>query len=143
MLCLVPMCRWMLSSFGRVASSLVLVWGFLSCFIRVHFSNCVGVGSSWQSSGVASGSLWLVSSYNVLLPAPLELLMVNQGSSRGEVGNSGFFSNCAGKLGVPLELQQRSHASTRIVRGHLGFLSTFSRGFGPPLELLWRTRCSS
>ena len=79
----------------------------------------------------------------MLLPAPLESLLVNRASSRGEVGNSVFFSNCAGKLGVPLELQQRSHASTRVERGHLGVLSTFSRGVGPPLELLWRTQCSS
>ena len=79
----------------------------------------------------------------MLLPAPLESLLVIRASCRGEVGNSVFFSSCAGKLGVPLELQQRSQASTRVARGHLGFLLTFSRGVGPPLELLWRTQRSS
>ena len=43
----------------------------------------------------------------MLLPAPLESLLVIQASCGGEVGNSVFFSSCAGKLGVPLELHAK------------------------------------
>lgn len=78
-LCLVSMCRWMLSSFGRVASSLVLVCGFLSCFIRVHFSIVLGyrllLAILWVASGGCGSSL-VTKCYSLLLS---ESLMVNQG----------------------------------------------------------------
>ena len=71
---LVAMCRRLLSGFGKGASYLVVVWGFLSCCSRVFFSNCGGLGSSWESSGVASGGMGLILSCNRELGVPLELL---------------------------------------------------------------------
>ena len=43
-----------------VASSLVVVCGFLSCCSRVLLSKSGGVGSSWKSSGVTSVGLGLI-----------------------------------------------------------------------------------
>jgi len=56
-------------------SSLVVVWGFFSCCIRELLSNCAWVGSSLESSGVASVNLGVVSSCDGEPGVPLELLL--------------------------------------------------------------------
>ena len=58
---LVVICRRLLSSCSRGASFLVTAWGFHSLQKRalLEFS---GVSSSWESPGVASRCLWLISS---------------------------------------------------------------------------------
>ena len=97
------------------------------------FSNCGGVGSSWESSGVVSGGLELLLSCDGEFSIPLKTLQGNQVSSQVEAGNSGF-SSCCMKLGVPLELQQGIQASSRVEAGNSDFLSSCNR---VPLELWW------
>ena len=60
-----------------VASSLVVVCGFLSCCSRVLLSESGGVGSAWKSSGVTSVGLGLILSCDGELGVSLESLQVN------------------------------------------------------------------
>ena len=62
-------------------SSLVVLWGFLSCCSRVLLSNCGGVGSSCKTYGGVSVGLGLALSCDGELSDPLELLQENQVSS--------------------------------------------------------------
>ena len=88
------------------------------------------------------GNLWV----------PLELRQGTRDSShvaagesgliQMEVGKSGLFLSCGGKLRVsgcdgdlrvPLKLQQGRQAFSQVEVGNLGFLSICHRGVGPPL----------
>ena len=64
---------------ARVASSLVVVCGFLSCCSRVLLSKSGGVGSAWKSSGVTS--VGFISNCDGELGVSLESLQVNWATS--------------------------------------------------------------
>ena len=81
---LVVMCIrlvWLWWRGGGGCSSLVVLWGFLSCCSRVLLSNCGGVGSSCKTYGGVSVGLGLALSCDGELSDPLELLQENQVSS--------------------------------------------------------------